>query len=181
MAYKGSRCFILQIVSFQQGQLICNFPPRELLTKHSYYYSPRLQRNSLKFYYFVYQWSPTSSANRLPHYRTSPEVNASFQVSVGVNAFGTMELEKGCEYTWCEDIHWVRVLRLSEDCYGYNVLLRLMPSSKLNRAESTSELSLVLQCTRPIEPGQELSLWFSHEVLAMMQLTFLNPANIQGE
>lgn len=39
---------------------------------------------------------------------------------------------------------------------------------------------LVLQTVRPIEPGQELLLWFSEEILAKLQMVFLTPINIQG-
>lgn len=40
---------------------------------------------------------------------------------------------------------------------------------------------LILQAVRPIEPGQELQLWFSEDILALLQVVFLSPANIQGE
>lgn len=103
------------------------------------------------------------------------------QISVGVNTYGTIELENNSKTTWANDIHWVRALRLSDDCHSYNVQLRLLPSPKQSTPTSSIlESSLLLQCVRPISPGQELLLWFSEEILAMLQIVFLTPANIQG-
>lgn len=42
------------------------------------------------------------------------------------------------------------------------------------------EPTLVLQAVRPIAAGKELLLWFSEDILAMLQMVFLTPANIQG-
>ncbi|KAI4464953.1 hypothetical protein MML48_3g00007039 [Holotrichia oblita] len=110
--------------------------------------------------------------------RGQPDV---MQISVGVNTFGTIELENNSKTTWSDDIHWIRALRLSDDCHSYNVQLRLLSSPKQSTSSSSiSEPSLLLQCVRPISPGQELLLWFSEEILAMLQIVFLTPANIQG-
>nr|XP_022908456.1 zinc finger and SCAN domain-containing protein 20 [Onthophagus taurus] len=105
------------------------------------------------------------------------------QISVGVNCFGTIELEKTSRSSWKDDIHWIRALRLSDDCHSYNIQLRLLTSTKQSTSSirSNFQSSLVLQCVRPIEPGQELLLWFSEEILAMLQIVFLTPSNIQGQ
>ncbi|GJQ67583.1 hypothetical protein Trydic_g8389 [Trypoxylus dichotomus] len=111
--------------------------------------------------------------------RGQPDV---MQISVGVNSFGTIELEGSSRSTWFKDIHWIRALRLADDCHSYNVQLRLLSSPKQSTSSSSiSEPTLLLQSVRPISPGQELLLWFSEEILAMLQVVFLTPANIQGQ
>lgn len=89
-----------------------------------------------------------------------------------LNSSGVVDLEEKSQEAWCKQIHWVRALRLSDDCHSYNVQLRIEP---LNNSK------LVLQVVRPIEAGEELLLWFSEDILAILQIVFLTPANIQGK
>lgn len=85
--------------------------------------------------------------------------------------------------TWPKEIHWIRAVRLSDDCHSYNLQLRLQPSSLYDAVDSNrqQESKLVLQTVKPIEAGGELLMWFSEEILAMIQVAFLAPANIQGQ
>lgn len=89
-----------------------------------------------------------------------------------LNALGVIELEEKSKEVWCEHIHWIRALRLSDDCHSYNVQLRIHPSNVQK---------LILQAIRPIQAGEELLLWFSEDILAILQVVFLTPANIQGK
>ncbi|CAH0556841.1 unnamed protein product [Brassicogethes aeneus] len=114
------------------------------------------------------------------HLLGQPDVQ---QISVGTNSYGTIDLEDKSKETWSKTTHWIRALRLSDDCHSYNMQLRLQPSqrpcSTLNKNLPTPKL--ILQAVRPIEMGQELLLWFSEDILAMLQIVFLTPANIQGQ
>ncbi|KAJ8943376.1 hypothetical protein NQ318_002609 [Aromia moschata] len=105
------------------------------------------------------------------------------QISVGINSHGTIELDEKCKSVWYNNTHWIRALRLSDDCHSYNIQLRLQPSyqrpsTSLNKISQIPKL--ILQAVRPVEAGQELLLWFSEDILAMLQIVFLTPANIQG-
>jgi hypothetical protein len=77
----------------------------------------------------------------------------------------------------------VRALRLSDDCHSYNIQLRFQPTQRPGTSftKNVPTPKLILQAVRPIEMGQELLLWFSEDILAMLQIAFLTPANIQGE
>ncbi|KAJ8913500.1 hypothetical protein NQ315_017050 [Exocentrus adspersus] len=106
------------------------------------------------------------------------------QISVGINAQGTIELDEKCKEVWDEKTHWIRALRLSDDCHSYNIQLRLQPAYQrpsTSLTKFTQIPKLMLQAVRPIEAGQELLLWFSEDILAMLQIVFLTPANIQGQ
>ncbi|KAL1513412.1 hypothetical protein ABEB36_002831 [Hypothenemus hampei] len=104
------------------------------------------------------------------------------QVSVGVTSFGTLDLDKKSKNAWNQKVHWVRAIRLSDDCHTYNVQLKFQPSYRFYATtRGGPQPKLILQAVRSIEIGQELQLWFSEEILAMLQVVFLNPLNIQGE
>ncbi|KAF7287071.1 hypothetical protein GWI33_002453 [Rhynchophorus ferrugineus] len=104
------------------------------------------------------------------------------QVSVDVTSFGTLDLDKSSKETWTQPIHWLRAIRLSEDCHSYNIQLKLQPSYRIYTNIRSGPLpKLVLQVVRPISAGQELLLWFSEDILAMLQVVFLIPSNIQGQ
>ncbi|ERL87978.1 hypothetical protein D910_05366, partial [Dendroctonus ponderosae] len=94
--------------------------------------------------------------------------------SAGVTCFGTLDLDKKSKSVWNPEVHWVRAVKLSDDCHTYNVQLKFQPSYR-----GRQQPKLVLQAVRNIEPGQELQLWFSEDILAMLQVVFLNPSNIQ--
>ncbi|XP_044751516.1 zinc finger protein 426 [Coccinella septempunctata] len=106
------------------------------------------------------------------------------QVSVAMSGFGTLMLDSKSEAIWSEDVHWVRAIRLSDDCHNYNIQLKLKPSQRISNNLPNKNISapqLILQVVRPIVAGQELLLWFSEDILAMLQIAFLTPANIQGQ
>lgn len=63
---------------------------------------------------------------------------------------------------------WIKNIRVSDDIPGANVLLEM----KDERIE--------LKATKLISTGHELLLWFSEEILSLMGIPFLIPANIQG-
>lgn len=63
---------------------------------------------------------------------------------------------------------WLKMVALAEDCQSCNVLLVL------------AERGVVLRTIRRIAPGEELLMWFTENILAMMNVPFLTPANIQG-
>ncbi|XP_025837231.1 zinc finger protein 195 isoform X1 [Agrilus planipennis] len=106
----------------------------------------------------------------------SPDI---VQISVEINPYGTIVLEEQSEKAWNNDIHWVRLLRLSNDCHSYNIQLKLQSQRSLIKEQIPPKL--ILQTVRNIEPGQELLLWFSEEILALIQMSFLTPNNIQGQ
>ncbi|XP_048509865.1 PR domain zinc finger protein 13 [Athalia rosae] len=64
---------------------------------------------------------------------------------------------------------WLKMVALAEDCQSCNVLLVL------------AEKGVVLKTIRRIAPGEELLMWFTENILAMMNMPFLTPANIQGQ
>ncbi|KAF5288595.1 hypothetical protein FQA39_LY15374 [Lamprigera yunnana] len=99
------------------------------------------------------------------------------QILIGMDDDGSLDLQKSSKQVWSNDVHWVRALRLSDDCHSYNVQLKLQSLSK----KSLSCSKLILEAIRPIPMGQELLLWFSEDVLALLQMVFLTPANIQGQ
>lgn len=101
-----------------------------------------------------------------------------------MNTDGNIELDKKSREVWPKEIHWVRAVRLSDDCHSFNLQLRLQSPSSYKETSATSNTSqapeLLLQTTKPVESGQELLLWFSEDIQAMLQIAFLIPANIQG-
>lgn len=101
---------------------------------------------------------------------------------MGTNPYGTIEIDQNSTSVWFKDVHWIRALRLSDDCHSYNVQLRLQPSQKVcsTLSKKMPVPKLILQCVRPVQAGQELLMWFSEDILAMLQIAFLKPANIQG-
>ncbi|KAK4879169.1 hypothetical protein RN001_007315 [Aquatica leii] len=98
------------------------------------------------------------------------------QILVGIKTDGHLELDHSSKQVWSNNVHWIRAIRLSDDCHSSNIQLKLQPHNK--RCASSK---LILEAVRPISVGQELLLWFSEEVLALMQMVFLTPANIQGQ
>lgn len=107
-----------------------------------------------------------------------------FQLSVKLNSSGTLDLDRKSQNTWFRNIHWLRAIRLSDDCHSYNIQLKFYPSSQLSMNTTTKDVKspqLVLQVVKTIEAGQELLLWFSEDILAMLQVAFLTPGHIQGK
>ncbi|KAF2892616.1 hypothetical protein ILUMI_13556 [Ignelater luminosus] len=101
----------------------------------------------------------------------------SAHIMIDVDSTGHIESNDASKQVWCKNIHWIRALRLSDDCHSYNTQLKLQTSS----SKTCSSSKLILQAVKPISLGQELLLWFSDEILTMLQMVFLTPANIQGQ
>lgn len=68
---------------------------------------------------------------------------------------------------------WIRKLRLAMDVHSNNTILEVSTGDKDGK-------ELRLRVLRNIEAGEELLLWFSEEILALMYIPFLTPANIRG-
>lgn len=64
---------------------------------------------------------------------------------------------------------WVKSMNIARDTYSYNALL-----------EITGDRKLCLKIVKNIASGDEVLLWFTEEILAVMGVPFLTPANIQG-
>ncbi|CAG9768685.1 unnamed protein product [Ceutorhynchus assimilis] len=106
-------------------------------------------------------------------------------VKVTVTPFGCIDLDENSKSLWTQQTHWVRAIKLADDCHGYNVQLRFHPSFRLFpsnlRAYNNQLPKIILQAIRPIEAGEELQMWFSEDVLATLQIAFLGLSNIRGE
>lgn len=68
------------------------------------------------------------------------------------------------------DHEWIRSIKLSNDTHSNNAIL-----------ETTDHKQLRVRIIRNVQPGEEILLWFSEEILALMYIPFLTPANIRGK
>uniref|UniRef100_A0A182Q6C7 C2H2-type domain-containing protein n=1 Tax=Anopheles farauti TaxID=69004 RepID=A0A182Q6C7_9DIPT len=66
--------------------------------------------------------------------------------------------------------NWIRSIRLASDVRSFNAVLELT---------TTQLLRVRLSCD--VNNGEELKLWFSEDVIALMQIPFLTPVNIQRQ
>lgn len=64
---------------------------------------------------------------------------------------------------------WLKIVEFANDCQACNVLLI-----------STTE-GVILQTIRDITAGEPLLMWFTENILAMLNIPFLTPSNIQGK
>lgn len=64
---------------------------------------------------------------------------------------------------------WLKIVEFANDCQSCNVLL-------MNTAEG-----VILKTIRDITPGEPLLMWFTEAILAMLNIPFLTPSNIQGK
>ncbi|KAF7403827.1 hypothetical protein HZH68_006621 [Vespula germanica] len=64
---------------------------------------------------------------------------------------------------------WLKIVTLATDCHTNNILL--IPSGK----------GVIMKTIRDIAPGELLFLWFSENLLLILNIPFLNPRNIQGQ
>lgn len=65
---------------------------------------------------------------------------------------------------------WVKSINIAHDTYSNNALLEINDDRKLR-----------LKIVKNIAADNEVLLWFSEEILAVMGVPFLTPANIQGK
>lgn len=68
------------------------------------------------------------------------------------------------------DSIWLRSLSLAYDTYSHNVQL-----------EITSDHRLRLRVVKNLVIDEEIQLWFSDEILAILSIPFLTPVNILGK
>lgn len=73
-----------------------------------------------------------------------------------------------CDRVNLRQVFWIKNIRLADDIHSANVFLDLNLSS------------LQLKTSKEIEPCEELQLWFSENILDLMEIPFLTPMNIQG-
>ncbi|XP_055526894.1 histone-lysine N-methyltransferase MECOM [Wyeomyia smithii] len=66
--------------------------------------------------------------------------------------------------------NWIRSIKLASDIRSYNALLEL-----------TSNQLVRLRLTRDVSADEELTMWFSEDISAHMQIPFLTPGNIQRQ
>lgn len=63
---------------------------------------------------------------------------------------------------------WLKMVPLAKDCQSPNVMLM------------NAEKGVVLKTIKNIYPGEPLLMWFTENILAMMNIPFLTPRNILG-
>lgn len=68
------------------------------------------------------------------------------------------------------DHQWIKSMRLSEDTYSNNAII-----------ETVNHKQLQVRIIKNVQPGEEILLWFSEGILALMYIPFLTPANIRGK
>ncbi|XP_058456969.1 zinc finger protein 572 [Malaya genurostris] len=66
--------------------------------------------------------------------------------------------------------NWIRSIKLASDVRSYNAMLELTPGQLIR-----------LRLTKDVCAEEELSMWFSEDISAHMQMPFLTPANIQRQ
>ncbi|XP_068967674.1 zinc finger protein 672-like [Bombus flavifrons] len=64
---------------------------------------------------------------------------------------------------------WLKIIEFANDCQACNVLLM-----------ATTE-GVILRTIRDINPGEPLLIWFTENILAMLNIPFLTPCNIQDQ
>lgn len=91
--------------------------------------------------------------------------NGKVMVAIDCDGF----LKANSEATKCSNL-WVKLINIAHDTYSNNALLEVSGDRKLR-----------LKIVKNVAAGDELLLWFSEEILAIMGVPFLTPANIQGK
>lgn len=74
-----------------------------------------------------------------------------------------------CDKSTLRHTFWIKNIHLADDIQGANVFLDL------------SQNTMQLKTAKEINPDEELQLWFSENILELMEIPFLAPLNIQGE
>ncbi|XP_006625035.1 zinc finger protein SNAI2-like [Apis dorsata] len=64
---------------------------------------------------------------------------------------------------------WLKIVKFANDCQSCNVLLMM------------SDNGVMLKTIRNVTPGEPLLMWFTENILAMLNIPFLTPSNIQGQ
>ncbi|XP_078039871.1 PR/SET domain 13 [Augochlora pura] len=64
---------------------------------------------------------------------------------------------------------WLKIVTLAKDCQSCNVILM------------ATDKGVILRTIRIISPGEPLLMWFTENILAMLEMPFLTPSNIQDQ
>lgn len=67
-----------------------------------------------------------------------------------------------------QHIDWIPRLRLAENCEEQNAEVQLAQHGK----------AIVVRVTKPVRVGSEIKVWFSSELLGLLEIPFLQPSNI---
>lgn len=86
-------------------------------------------------------------------------------IRLRVNSAGYLQAEGNIP-----DHKWIKLIKLSNDTQSNNAIL-----------EMTSHKQLNVRIAKTVQPNEEILLWFSEEILALMYIPFLTPANIRGK
>ncbi|XP_017876451.1 transcription factor hamlet-like [Ceratina calcarata] len=100
------------------------------------------------------------------------DVNKLSQKSTSVIQYVEVADANGHLYCVDGDVNtscWLKIVSFAKDCQSCNVILAL------------SDKGVILRATRCITPGEPLLMWFTESILAMLNIPFLTPANIQGQ
>lgn len=101
-----------------------------------------------------------------------------FQVHIGTNSRGYLEIMTSTSEQ--SSRVWRNFPSLAPDIHSSNIHLEVNPP-RLAGGELDKRLdSFVLKVTKNIPLGGELLLWFSEEILAIIDMPFLTPKNITG-
>lgn len=109
---------------------------------------------------FIPKDTKTKSISALDSYTTGDKVKKMF---LSIRGGYLQTNDKTPEPTWIKNI------KHSMDTHSNNVILEL------------SNNELCVRTIRNINMNEEVTLWFSEEILAAMYIPFLTPANIRGK
>lgn len=98
---------------------------------------------------------------------TVPVIKLDTNIPINISETGHVQ----CENEKIKENVWIKHIRLSNDVHSNNCIVELSADTK----------ELRLRTLRNIECGEELTMWFSEDVVALMFIPFLTPANIRGK
>lgn len=78
------------------------------------------------------------------------------------------------------DRQWIAHARLADDMHGNNAVIEVQRKQTMatSIADGRQTAELRVRVLRDVLVGEELQLWFSEELLAMLSIPFLTPAQI---
>ncbi|XP_043591692.1 protein snail [Bombus pyrosoma] len=97
--------------------------------------------------------------------RLSQNITSGIQYVEVVDAEGRLICINRLVSTPC----WLKIVEFANDCQACNVLLM------------TTAEGVILKTIRDITPGEPLLMWFTENILAMLNIPFLTPSNIQDQ
>lgn len=96
---------------------------------------------------------------------TSCNRKSNEQQSLRINSLGYLQINDNIP----ESI-WINSLNIAHDTYSNNALLEINVERKLR-----------IKIVKNVMINEEILMWFSEEILAIMNIPFLTPANILGK